>query len=86
MKLSIKALIIAGALFKTGCFLFISLLNLILRPYGGAYLAMLISLYPGYDPVSVPIGIIVGTLYSLLAGGLAGLFFGWLYNIFVAKL
>jgi predicted ABC-type sugar transport system permease subunit len=85
MKLSLKSMIIAGALFKALCFLFISLLNLILRPYGGAYLAILISLYPGYDPVSVPIGMIVGTLYSLLAGGLAGLLFGWLYNFFAER-
>ena len=85
MKLSLKSMIIAGALFKALCFLFISLLNLILRPYGGAYLAMLISLYPGYDPVSVPLGMIVGTLYSLLAGGLAGLLFGWLYNFFAER-
>ena len=86
MKLSIKALVVAGALFKAGGFLFISLSNLLLRPYGGAYLAMLMSLYPGYDPVSGPIGIIVGTLYSLLAGALAGLLFGWLYNLFVDRL
>jgi len=82
MKLSLKAMIIAGALFKTVVFLFISLMNLILRPYGGAYLAILTSLYPGYDPVSVPIAIIIGTLYSLLAGALAGLLFGCLYNFF----
>ncbi|HYJ16408.1 MAG TPA: hypothetical protein VE170_13020 [Candidatus Limnocylindria bacterium] len=82
MKLSLKAMIIAGALFKTVVFLFISLMNLILRPYGGAYLAILTSLYPGYDPVSVPIAIVVGTLYSLLAGALAGLLFGCLYNFF----
>ena len=85
MKLSLKAMIIAGALYKTAVFLFISLMNLILRPYGGAYLAMLTSLYPGYDPVNVPIALIVGTLYSLLAGGLAGLLFGWLYNLFAAR-
>jgi hypothetical protein len=85
MKLSLKSMVIAGALFKTICFLFISLMNLVLRPYGGAYLAMLMSLYPGYDPVSVPIGMIVGTFYSLLAGGLAGLLFGWLYNFFAAR-
>jgi hypothetical protein len=85
MKLSLKSMIIAGALFKALCFLFISLLNLILRPYGGAYLAILISLYPGYDPVNVPIGMIVGTFYSLLAGGLAGLLFGWLYNFFAER-
>jgi predicted ABC-type sugar transport system permease subunit len=85
MKLSLKSMIIAGALFKALCFLFISLLNLILRPYGGAYLAILISLYPGYDPISIPVGMIVGTLYSLLAGGLAGLLFGWLYNFFADR-
>ena len=80
MKLSLKSMVIAGALFKAICFLFISLLNVVLRPYGGAYLAMLMSLYPGYDPISGPVGIIVGTLYSLIAGALAGLLFGWLYN------
>jgi len=85
MKLSLKAMIIAGALFKAVVFLFISLMNLVLRPYGGAYLAMLSSLYPGYDPVSVPIALVVGTLYSLLAGGFAGLLFGWLYNFFTAR-
>lgn len=78
-------MIIAGALFKAVCFLFISLLNLILRPYGGAYLALLASLYPGYDPVIVPLALIVGTFYSLLAGGLAGLLFGWLYNFFAER-
>jgi predicted ABC-type sugar transport system permease subunit len=85
MKLSLKSMIIAGALFNAIGFLLISLMNLILRPYGGAYLAMLTSLYPGYDPVSLPIGIIVGTLYSLLAGALAGLLFGWLYNFFAER-
>jgi hypothetical protein len=84
MKLSLKSMIIAGALLKGLTFLFISLLNVALRPYGGAYLAMLSSLYPFYDPVSGPIDVIVGTFYSLVAGALAGLVFGWLYN-FVAE-
>ena len=85
MKLSFKAMIIAGALFKAVVFLFISLMNLVLRPYGGAYLAFLSSLYPGYDPVNVPIAVIVGTLYSLLAGALAGLLFACLYNFFAEQ-
>lgn len=85
MKLSLKAMIIAGALFKTIVFLFISLLNLILRPYGGAYLAALTSLYPGYDPLNWPVALIIGTLYSLLAGSLAGLLFAVLYNLFAAR-
>ena len=85
MKLSIKAMIIAGALFQAVGFLFISLMNLVLRPYGGAYLAILYSLYPGYDPVNVPVAVIVGTLYSLLAGALAGLLFACLYNFFAER-
>ena len=86
MKLSLKAMIIAGALFKAIAFVVISLLNLVYRPYGGAYLALLTSIYPGYDPVSGPIGILVGIFYSLSAGALAGLLFGWLYNFFAEKI
>ena len=86
MKLSLRAMIIAGALFKASGFLFVSLMNLIFRPYGGAYLALLTSLYPGYDPVSGPISVVVGTLYSLIAGAFAGLLFGGLYNLLSEKL
>jgi hypothetical protein len=85
MKLSLKAMIMAGALFKAVVFLFISLMNLILRPYGGAYLAFISSLYPGYDPVNWPIAMILGTLYSLIAGALGGLLFGCLYNFFAER-
>jgi len=83
MKLSLKAMIIAGALLDAVGFLFVSLMNLALRPYGGAYLALLSSLYPGYDPVNWPIAMVIGTLYSLLAGALAGFVFGYFYNLFV---
>jgi hypothetical protein len=85
MKLSITAMIIAGALFETILFLFVTLMNLILRPYGGAYLALLSSVYPGYDPINVPLALILGTVYSLVGGGLAGLLFGWLYNFFTER-
>jgi len=86
LKLSLRAMIIAGALFKAAGFLFVSLMNLGFRPYGGAYLALLTSIYPGYDPVSGPLGILVGTFYSLIAGALAGLLFGWSYNFFAPKI
>jgi hypothetical protein len=85
MKLSLKSLVIAGALLKGICFIFVSLVNIILPPYGGAYLAMLMSLYPAYDPVILPVSIIIGTLYSLIAGALAGLLFGSIYNFFAEK-
>ena len=83
MKLSVKSLVIAAALLKALCFLFVSLLNLIIPPYGGALLALLSSLYLGYDPTAGPISLLVGTLYSLIAGAVAGGLFGWLYNSLV---
>lgn len=78
MKISMMSLIIAVALFKAICFLFISLLNVLWPPYGGAYLGMMTSLYPGYDPVSGPVSILIGTLYALLSGAVAGALLGWL--------
>jgi hypothetical protein len=83
VKLSVKSLVIAAALLKALCFLFVSLLNLILPPYGGVLLALLSSLYLGYDPTAGPISLLVGTLYSLIAGAVAGGLFGWLYNSLV---
>lgn len=85
MKLSVKSLVIAAALLTALCFLFVSLVNLILPPYGGALLALLSSLYLGYDPTAGPISVLVGTLYSLIAGAVAGALFGWLYNSFVER-
>ena len=85
VKLSVKSLVIAAALLTALCFLFVSLLNLILPPYGGVVLALLPSLYLGYDPMAGLISVLVGTLYSLISGAVAGGLFGWLYNSFVEK-
>ena len=83
MRLSIKAVTIAAALLKAIGFLSVALMNLILPPYGGRFLALLNSLYLGYDPSAGPISLLVGTLYSLIVGAIAGALFGWLYNKFV---
>ena len=85
MKLSIRSLIIAGALFNALCFLFVSLSNALLPPYGGRYLEMLTSLYIGYHPENGPLSILVGLLYALLAGALEGGLFGLLYNAFAER-
>jgi hypothetical protein len=82
VKLSIKAMMIAGALIKAGSFLFTALVNLLWPPYGGAYLAMLTSLFPWYRPETGAPSLILGSLYSLLAGGCAGALFAWVYNLF----
>ena len=82
MRLSLRSLIIAGALFNAICFLVVALLNLLLPPYGGKYLEMLTTFYIGYHPETGPLSIVIGILYALLAGGLEGGLFALLYNAF----
>jgi hypothetical protein len=81
MRLSLKGIIIAAAIVNALCFLFVALMNLIVPPYGGAVLASLTSVYPGYDPTTGAISIVVGTVYALLTGAAAGAVFAWLYNL-----
>ena len=81
-RLSVKSAMIAGALLKAIGFLFIALMNLILPPYGGPFLALLSSVYLGYDAATGPLSVLIGTLYALIAGSVAGAIFGWLYNGF----
>lgn len=85
MKLSLRSLIIAVALFNAICFLFVALLNIFLPPFGGKYLELLTTFYVGYHPETGPLSIIIGVFYALLAGALEGALFGWLYNSFVGK-
>ncbi len=80
MKLSIVALAVAAAILNALRFLFVSLVNLILPGYGGRYLAIMTSLYPGYDPTAAPIAVVLGTLYALLGGAASGALLAWLYN------
>ena len=81
-RLSVKSAMIAGALLKAIGFLFVALMNLIQPPYGGPFLGVLSSVYLGYDAATGPLSVLIGTLYALIAGSVAGAIFGWLYNGF----
>jgi hypothetical protein len=82
MKLSLKALAIAGGTVWGGAILLVGLANLIWEGYGLAVLEFAASIYPGYD-VEGDVGqVIVGTLYGLLDGAIGGLVFGFIYNVF----
>jgi hypothetical protein len=85
VRLSLRSLIIAGALFNAICFLVVALLNLLLPPFGGKYLELLTTFYIGYHPETGPLSIVIGVLYAIIAGALEGALFGLLYNAFVEK-
>jgi hypothetical protein len=43
------------------------------------------SVYPGYDASGTICSVIVGTLYGVVDGAIAGLVFAWLYNLVLGK-
>ena len=80
MKFNITALAIATGVFWGAAILLVSLANLIWQGYGVALLDLAASVYPGYQPGTGIGSVIVGTLYALVDGAVAGAIFAWLYN------
>lgn len=85
MKLSIKAFTLTFAIIWGGTVFIVGIGNLISAGYGTMFLQLMASIYPGYDASPTFGSVIVGTLYALLDGAIAGLIFSWLYNLFVGK-
>ncbi len=85
MRFNIKALAFTTAICWGGSILITGLANLIWTTYGVAFLEAVASLYPGYQAAPSLGEVIIGTLYGLVDGFVAGLVFGWLYNLFAAR-
>ncbi len=81
MKLSWKSLAFAVGVGWGGCVLLLGILNLIWPSYGVAMLDLARSLYPGYADAVGFGGVLVGTLYALVDGAIAGAILAWLYNV-----
>jgi hypothetical protein len=80
MKLSVKGLATAVALLTGGCFLLVGLFELTFPGYGGAFLDLGASIYPGYHGPDGIGSVIVVTLYGLVDGAIGGAVVAWLYN------
>jgi hypothetical protein len=83
MQLNIKALSLVAGIFTAASILLVGVLNLFWSGYGGAFLQIMASIYPGYDAAGTVGDLIVGTLYGLVDGLVCGWIFGWLYNRFI---
>jgi len=85
MKLNVKALALTAGILWALAVLLVGAANLIWSGYGGAFLQLIASIYPGYHAAGSPGDLIVGTLYALFDGAIGGLVFGWVYNLFIGK-
>lgn len=85
MKLSIRAMALTAGLIWGGALLLVGIVNLMSPAYGRAFLELCASVYPGYRAEPTFTSVIVGTLYGVVDGGIAGAVFAWLYNLFAGK-
>lgn len=80
MRLDTKALTITGALLWGGAVFLVGLAQLAWPSYGRHFLELMASVYPGYHGPAGVGSVLIGTLYGVVDGGLAGLVTAWLYN------
>ena len=85
MRLSLKGLAITSGLLWGAAVLFVGLINLAAPSYGTGFLQMVSSVYPGYHASRTIVDVVVGTCYGVVDGGVGGLVFGWLYNLFAGS-
>ncbi len=83
MKLDIKGVAIALGLVWGFLAMFLTgVANLVWPGYGQSFLNVMASLYPGYAATANIGQVLVGTVYGLVDGAVAGAVFAWLYNRF----
>lgn len=85
MKCNVKALALAlGLVWGILAMFLVGITNLIWPSYGKPFLELMASIYPGYHGTGGFLDVIVGTLYGLLDGAIAGAVIAWLYNRFTS--
>ena len=80
MKLNVRAAAATSALIWGGAVLTVGAVNLIRPSYGGAFLRMVASIYPGYHHRRNAAQLAIGTGYALVDGAFGGAMCAWLYN------
>ena len=82
MRLSLRAMVIAGAILWGGAILLVGLINLANPNYGVNFLQMTNSVYPWFHMTHTLPNVFIGTLDGVLDGAVAAMLFTWLYNSF----
>lgn len=80
MRLNVKALALTLGCFCGLALLIVGSANLVWPTYGRAFLDVVASVYPGYQPSSGIGSVVVGALYAFVDGAVGGAVFAWLYN------
>jgi hypothetical protein len=84
LKINVAALAAASALLWGSCVLLVGLANMAVPGYGAAFLKLIASIYPGYDPNGSFLVLLLATTFALADGAIGGGILGWLYNVIAA--
>lgn len=79
MRLNMKALAITLGILWGGCVLLVGIAHQVAPQYGGAFLEIAASLYPGVSPSSWG-GVVLGGVFGAVDGAMCGALIAWLYN------
>lgn len=82
MELDTKAMALACGTLWSSAVLCVGIANLVKPSYGGEFLEMVSSVYPGYHARPHASDVAVGAAYALVDGAVAGAVCAWLYNQF----
>jgi hypothetical protein len=82
MSFSIKAITLSSSVLWGLAMLFVGLVHMAAPSYGGEFLRVMSSVYPGADTVPTMTRVLLGTAYGLADGAVAGGIFGLLYAAF----
>ena len=61
--------------------LLVGLIHMAAPSYGGEFLRIMSSVFPGADTAPTLGRVLLGTVYGFADGVVAGLVFGWLYRV-----
>jgi len=93
MKLNVKAFSLTCGIFWGGSIFLMTLINLLTRNiesmqifggWAGRFLAIVSSIYPGYE--ATPVGLAIGLGYGFVDGFIAGLLLSLIYNFLASRL
>jgi len=80
MKLSVRSIALTLGLLWGGCLLVVGIVNLFVPAYGGEFLRVMSSVYPGLHDSRTWASALLGTLYGFIDGVVGGWVFAGLYD------
>ena len=82
MGLNVKAIALASAIVWGLLMLAVGLANMTWPQYGGSFLRVMASIYPGYIHDGSLYQVMIGTVYAAVDALIGGAVFAWIYNRF----